>query len=255
MKLVDVHCHLDEEFFKDDIDEVIENAKKHKVNFIVPAGVNPETNRYILKIREKYPNVIYPALGIYPPDALTKETGKPQQFDVDEEIKFILKNKENVFAIGEVGMDFKNGTQEDQEPIFRKMIELAIKLDKPLVVHSRKAEEQVINILEEYDFKRIIMHCFSGKQSLVKRIRKNSWWFSIPTNIVRDEHFQRIVKETPISQLLTETDAPFLSPFKDKKNEPAFVTETIKKIADIKKLNHVDVINLIWKNTKYVFNI
>ncbi len=253
MNYIDVHCHLDEFFYKDDIDAVIRRAMGNNVK-IIPAGVNPDTNRQVLKLQEKYPNTIYPSLGIYPPDALSKETKKKQDYDIDKEIKFIESNKDKITAIGEVGMDFKDGTDfEQQEKTFRKMIELAIKIDKPIVIHSRKAEIKVIDILEEYNYKKIVMHCFCGKHSQVRRIRENKWCFSIPTSIVRDQHFQKIVKETPLFLLMTETDSPFLSPFKDKKNEPSFVIETIKKIAELRNMAEIDVANILYRNAERVF--
>ncbi len=260
MNLVDVHCHLDEHFYKGDIDEVIERARKNKVKAIICAGINPETNRYVLKLKEKYPDIIFPSLGLYPPDALKKELeNSPEKmncsYDVDKELGFIYSNKKNIAAIGEVGMDFKNGSDyETQEKTFRKVIELAIKMDKALVIHSRKAEDKVISILEEYNYKKVVMHCFGGNNKLVKRIRENQWLFSIPTSIVRDEHFQRIVKETPLHQILTETDSPFLSPFKEKKNEPSFVIETIKLISKLRKTPEEDVANIIYLNANRLFN-
>ncbi len=255
MNYIDVHCHLDEFFYKEDIDSVIKRAEENNVK-IIPAGVNPDTNRQVLKLQEKYPDTIFPSLGIYPQDALKKETKKKQDYDVDSEIKFIEKNKDKIVAVGEVGMDFKDGTDfEQQEKTFKKMIELAIKIKKPLVIHSRKAEMKVIDILEEYNYDKIVMHCFGGKHSQVKRIRENKWCMSIPTSIVRDQHFQKIVKETPLFMLLTETDAPFLSPFRDKKNEPSFVIETIKKIAELRNMTVEDISNILYRNAERMFGI
>ncbi|MCM2326052.1 MAG: TatD family hydrolase, partial [Candidatus Woesearchaeota archaeon] len=225
------------------------------------AGITPDTNRHALALSEKYPDVVRACLGIYPPDALKKEMEtSPNKvtldYDIDEEIAFIEKNKDKIVAVGEVGMDFKDGTDFDaQERIFRKMIELAIRIDKPLVIHSRKAEMKVIDILEEYGYKKIVMHCFCGKHTQVKRVRENGWYFSIPTSAVRDEHFQKIIKETQMRQLLLETDAPFLSPFKDVRNEPSFIVETIKKISELKRIPEEDVATLIYRNTQYLFKI
>lgn len=260
MKLVDVHCHLDKDFFGDDIDKVIDRCKKNNC-IAFPVGITPDTNRYVLELQKKYPDVLYPCLGLYPLDALKNELeGKDNQavldYNIDKELKFIEDNADKIIAIGEVGMDAKNGTDFiAQEKLFRKTIKLAIKLDKPLVIHSRKMEIKVIDTLEEYEFKKIVMHCFGGKHSQVKRIRNNKWYFSIPTNIVRDQHFQKIVKETPLSQLLTETDSPFLSPFKDQRNEPINVKETIKMISKIKNLPELDVATLIRRNVSHLFGI
>ena len=260
MQYVDVHCHLDSSFYNKDIDSVVLRAKENKVKAIA-AGINPETNRQVLSLREKYPDVICASLGIYPPDALKKE-GECSGFrldldyDIDDEIKFIYENRANIVAVGEVGMDFKDGSDFDgQEKIFRKTIGLAISLDKTLVVHSRKAEQKVIEILEGYNYKRIVMHCFCGKHALVKRVRDNQWHLSIPASAVRDEHFQQMIKETPLHLLLTETDSPFLSPFKGVRNEPSFVMETVKLFSRLRNIPEEDVANILFKNARRVFGI
>jgi TatD DNase family protein len=255
MILVDVHAHLDSVFFGEDIDEVMERAKEAGVVGVIANGVDMDTNREVLALSRKY-DLIKPALGIYPIDKLEKETGKSPAWDVDEELLFIEKNIDKISAIGECGLDYSDTNEEEAEEqveIFGKLVDIAEKYNKPIIVHSRKAEEEVIDILEKSGHKKIIMHCFSGNHKLVERIRKNKWLFSIPTSMVRSEHFQKLVKETSLSQVLTETDAPFLSPFKDKKNEPAYVIETIKKIAEIKKMMPEEVANQVYMNYRAIF--
>ena len=252
MNLIDMHCHLDEKFY-DNVYELIEKSKK-EMKFIVPAGIDKESNRHVLKLAEKYPGFIKPALGIYPPDALAVEDSSTKHFDIDKEVTFIEKNKDKIVAIGEVGMDFKHGKDKEmQESVFRKMIELAIKIDKPLIIHSRQAEKEVIDILEQYNYKKIIMHCFCGKYNLVKKIRENDWYFTIPTSVVRDEHFQRIVKETSLYRIFTETDSPYLSPFKGEKNEPLNVKESIKIIAKLRNMSENEVANVLYRSSKWLF--
>lgn len=244
MILADVHAHLD---LVKNLDKVIENAKKEGVRAIITSGVNPESNRKALEISEKC-DIVKPALGIYPMDALSREINKPNVFDVDKEIDFIRKNK--IAAVGEVGLDYKNGKEkEKQKEVFIKMINLAVELDKPLIVHSREAEKDAIEILEKFDFKKIIMHCFNGEKKLIEKIIKNNWFFSIPCTVVKSFQMQNIVKQANLSKLLTETDAPFLSPFNGE-NEPAFIKETIKKIAEIKELNPEETADIIFMNYK-----
>ena len=127
-----------------------------------------------------------------------------------------------------------------------------IKLKKPLVIHSRKAEEECLEILEEeLQFNQIpvILHCFSGRKSLISKAAALGFYFSIPPNILRAGNFQTLVKKVDITQLLTETDAPWLSPFPEqKRNEPALVLESIKKIAEIKSLPIAETAKIIWEN-------
>ena len=143
--------------------------------------------------------------------------------------------------------------KKEQLTLFEKMISLAEKLNKPIIVHSRKAEEDTIEILQSSKLKKIIMHCFTGKKKLVKKINNNGWFLTIPTCVVRSQQFQDIAKETPINQLFCETDAPYLSPFRDMRNEPAFIIESYKKLAEIKKMDLKEVINNIWMNYQRTF--
>ena len=172
-----------------------------------------------------------------------------------EEIEFIRKNKNKIIAIGEVGLDFLNegADRENQKRVFQKFIELAKELDKPLVVHSRKAEKECIEMLEKSNVKKVIMHCFSGKKTLIDKIAGKGWMFSVPASVKYNEHFQNLVKRVDISQLLCETDSPFLHPFREEKNEPSFVVEGYKKIAEIKGMSLIDVEKMVEGNFKRLF--
>lgn len=175
MKLIDIHAHLESSQFKKDLKEVIERAKKAGVTTIINSGVNRETNRETLKLSKEY-EIIKCSFGIYPIDAIAKEiefNGEEfprdiKSFDVDEELDWIEKNKNSCVAIGEVGLDYNwpdfTKYKEKQIQIFEKTIILAKKIDKPLIIHSRKAELDAINILEKHKCKKVVMHCFSGKK-------------------------------------------------------------------------------------------
>ena len=257
--LIDIHCHLDHPSFNDKTDEIVENAKKAGLKVILTAGINPETNRESMELAKKY-DIVKAALGIYPPKTLQKEIEnaaypiKPNIFDIDKEIEFIEKNKSKMVAIGECGLDYsQNESPKEQKELFEKLISLAEKIKKPIVVHSRKAESDAIAILESSNIKKVLLHCFSGKKKLVKRAAELGYYFSIPTNVVRAQNFQLMAEEVDINQLFCETDAPYLSPFREKTNEPAFVLEGYKKIAEIKGMELKEVVNNIWMNWQKVF--
>jgi len=258
--LIDIHSHLDHCYFKDDIDKVIDNAKKADVKVILTAGINPETNRKALAIAKKY-DIVKACLGIYPIQTLKKEIEegayqlKKDKFNVEDEIDFIKKNKKEIAAVSEIGLDYywDKEHKKEQKKLFENMISLAEKLNKPVIVHSRKAESDCIEMLKSSKLKKIIMHCFTGKKVLVKQIIDNNWFLTAPTSIVRSTQFQDNVKIIPITQLFCETDAPYLTPFKDKRNEPAFITESYKKIAEIKKMELKEVINNVWMNWQNLF--
>ncbi|PIZ51622.1 hypothetical protein COY27_02815 [Candidatus Woesearchaeota archaeon CG_4_10_14_0_2_um_filter_33_13] len=262
MKFVDVHCHLNQDSFKDNIDEVIVRAKKAGVAAILISGTNPLANKQILEMTKIDP-IIKASLGLHPIDALglsEGETGIPKQegkIDLEKEFKFIEENKDKIIAVGEVGLDYHwdDKHHEEQQEIFRKVIKLAIKIKKPIVLHTWAAEEDALNIIEEENKNQIpvVLHCFSGRKSLITRAKELGYYFSVPPSTARTGNFNGLIKKVPIEQLLTETDAPWQSFVKGEINEPAFVIETIKVIAEIKGISIEEAAEKIWQNYLKVF--
>ncbi|MFH1331920.1 MAG: TatD family hydrolase [archaeon] len=248
--LVDVHAHLEFPNFEHDLDKVIERAKKAGVVAIINSGTTLKRCEQTLELAKKYP-IIKAALGIYP-----TETTKMTEKEFQEALEYIKKNKNKMIALGEVGLDFheEDNTKEKQKENFQKMIELAEETKLPIIIHSRKAEPECVEMLEKSNLKKIMMHCFSGGKKLIKRCEKNGWMFSIPTNITFSEHFQMMAKEISMSQIMTETDAPFLPPTKGERNEPANVRFTIKKIAELRKLDENEVENIVFSNYQKFFS-
>ena len=242
--LIDIHTHLDHPLLIDKIEEIIKRAKIAGLKHIITNGINPETNRKCLELSKKY-EILKCGMGIYPRKVI--------DFDINEEIDFIRKNRNNITAISEVGLDFVESEDKQQLEDFEKMIKLAEDLNKPIVVHSRKAEQKCIEVLESSNLKKIIMHCFCGKKSLVKRISDNGWFLTVPTIVVRSQQFQDIVRNTSINQLFCETDSPYLSPYKGQWNEPGYVIESYNKIAELKQMDINEVINNIYMNWQKVF--
>jgi len=184
-----------------------------------------------------------------------------EEFDVDGELSWIKEHKDDCVAIGEIGLDYNwkefqtEEMRDKQKEVFRKCLELAKKIDKPVVIHSRKAELDAIEILEEFGMKGVVMHCFNGKKSLIRRCVENGWFLSIPAVIMRLDHFKMLVEMVPLEQLLTETDAPYLSPVAGERNEPANVAVTIRKIAEIKGLGEEEVAEQIFNKAKELFKV
>lgn len=265
MKLVDVHCHLNHKLFVGEIEAVIQRAREAGVVRIICAGVNPPTNREVLTIAQHYPDIIRASLGVYPTDALNIQLHNPddvgltttKNFNLDEEFDFIKKNKDNITAVGEAGLDYKweepTKRKEEQKQNFQRVIELCEHIKKPLVVHSRRAEKDCVDLLESSTLKKVNLHCFEGNKKLIKRAADLGYCFSIPAVIQRLKHFEMVVEQAPLSNLLTETDAPWLSPIVGTRNEPANVALTIKKIAEIKKITPEEIANQILLNYKRMF--
>lgn len=243
---IDIHSHLD---LCKNIPQIIENARKLNVK-ILTHGTTAKSNREILGLKNKFPEIEI-ALGIYPTDAL-----KFSEEEINSEIEFIKKSKNKIVAIGEVGIDLKENLEETlevQKENLKKFVNLAKELDIPIVIHSRKAEKECVELLEKLNYNKIIMHCFSGNMKLVDRIIKNKWHLTAPTNIKHSEHFQKIAQKTPIEQLFCETDSPFLHPDKLRDNEPANAIESYNKIAEIKNMPLAEVEKIIEENFKKLF--
>lgn len=253
--LIDVHAHLHHCKFDSDRDEVVERAKEAGVKVIINNGLNPSSNRKSLELAKKY-DIVKAALGIFPYEILTEELKKKgwnyEVFDVDEELDFIEKNKKKFVAVGEIGLDnyhFKN-TLKKQEEVFRKQLELAQKIKKPVIIHSRDAENEVVNILEDYDVT-AVLHSFSSLN--IKKALDKKCFFSIPVSVVRSEHFQKLVEKLPTNKILTETDSPYLGIKREERNEPFNVKFSIKKIAEIKQLEEEEMERIVYSNYQKLF--
>jgi len=244
--LIDIHAHLD---ICKNLNNLLKEIDKSEINIILNCGVDIKSNRKTLELSEKS-SKIKSCLGIYPIDALKLSNSK-----INEEIKFIKENKNKIIAIGEVGIDLNWSKEyEKQKKIFEKFINLSKELDKPLIIHSRKAEKEIIEILEKHNCEKVIMHCFSGNLKLVKKIIENKWSLSIPCIVKYSEHFKNIIKITPIEQLFCETDSPFLHPDKEKNNSPINIIESYKKISEIKNISLKKVEKNIEDNYDMLFN-
>jgi len=286
MKIVDVHCHLNDSRFDVDRTEVIERFEEKGGEVIVTSGVNPASNRASLELSEKY-DVVRAAFGIYPVDALAAEVASGEsnellreleEFDVDEELAWIEAHAEDCVAIGEIGLDYNykefqtESNREKQKEVFRKCLRLAKKLGKVVVIHSRKAEADAVEILEEEGFAivpkgtppaqtasvsadkvGVVMHCFNGKKALIRRCVENGWSFSVPAVIVRLEHFKMLVRMVPLENLLTETDGAYLAPVAGTRNEPVNVLVTLEEIARIKGIGVEKVSEKVWENAERLF--
>lgn len=245
--IFDVHAHLD--MFDDkSLKEVIQRAKTKKVKIIIANSVNIKSIFHSLEISKKYPEIVKLAIGLYPERNL--KLANWNEFE-----DFARKNQDKYVAFGEIGLDLFSTTENFniQKEIFIKELNLAKELFKPVIIHARKAENEVLNILENYPEVKKVLHCFSGNFKLIKKAKELGCYFSIPANITRSEHFQKMAKELPPEIILTETDSPYLSPEKDSKNEPALIKETISVISNIWNIPKKEVEKQIETNYKKVF--
>ena len=241
MPFVDVHAHLIHPQFEGEEREAAERASAAGLGAVIVNGLEPKSNRRVLELCETYEH-LYPALGIYPVDAMAHridagtwpyDWAPPQPFDVDAEIAFIDSVAPRLIAIGECGLDRYWLTDHDaeQERVLRALIEVAQRHDKPVILHTRKAEARTLDILLEMGVRKADFHCFTGKLKLAHRIAEAGFYLSIPPAVTRDQTFQRFAKELPLDRLLTETDSPYMGPVRGERNEPANVPAGVMAMA------------------------
>ena len=240
---VDVHSHLFDKWIGEDVASVVLEAQKAGVSAIIENGVNHETNLQVLELSKKF-SVIRPALGIYPSE-LTE--------DLDSEIEFIRSYANKIAAVGEVGLDGSYPEMDRQKEIFSAMIDLAKELDKPISVHSRKAESEVTDFLISKGAKKVHMHCFMGDLETLKKGINAGFYYSITCIVMINPLVQEIAKLVPTKQILTETDSPYLHWEKGARNEPKNVVESVKKIASLKGLEEEEMKKIIFMNYKKLF--
>lgn len=250
MLLADVHTHLDL-FGDEERRKVIERAIAAGVKAVINNGIDPSSNRKSLQMRQQF-GIVRAALGLYPAEA-----AKLAAAEVESELDFIRSSRSKIVAIGEIGLDYQEAKtaeeKQQQQRLFEQHLELAKELGKPVIVHSRKAEEEVVETLIRCGCKRVILHAFHGSTSLVKTAAAAGFYITIPTNIRRSSHFQSIARALPLSLLLTETDAPFLAAEKGGKSEPAHVAAAVAKIAEIKGMTAEEIANVVYGNYQRLF--
>jgi len=244
MAMHDVHAHLTHPRMAPDVADVIARAQAAGVTRIISNGLDPESNRAVLALAERF-SCVRAALGIYPLDAANDvidpatwafDFDPPERFSVNDELEFIASQRDRIVAIGEVGLDgyWLPETLGRQIEVLREVCALSIRLDLPLILHSRKAERETFDVVRDSGVRRAVFHCFSGKLKLAQEIAAAGYHLSIPPTVERGEGFQKISERVALTQLLTETDSPFLSPDKGERNEPANVARSVRSMARLR---------------------
>ncbi len=224
----DVHCHLTHQAFSDDVISVINNARDVIIHV---AGSGLSDNKRVIDLSKEFSNV-KASLGLFPWDAVNMGDGL-----VDTNLSFIKEHANDIICIGEVGLDHYWGkAREDwdfQEWVLNKIIDLSLDINKPLLFHTRKAEKDVLRVINNRGVNGII-HSYTGPHKLVNDFLSAGCYFSIPSVVARSPSFQSLVKRVPLNRLLTETDAPFLPIKAGQRSEPVNVKNTVKVIAEVK---------------------
>jgi len=251
--MIDTHCHLEMPQFNPDRDAVIARAKEAGFEALITVGSDLEGTVKGMELAGRY-DFIYSSIGIHPHDA--------KNFS-DEIYNDLLKwsNETKVVAIGETGLDYHydHSPREVQREVFRRHLLLARETDLPVIIHSREAKEDTLAILEESGVNRGVLHCFSGDMEMAQRAMSMGLHISFagPVTFKKSADLREIARLVPDDYLLVETDAPYLSPepFRGKRNEPSYLLNTVRQLAEIRGVSPDDIARVTTLNAKRLFGI
>ncbi len=251
MKLIDTHCHLDSKKYNDDREEILKKIE-NEMEFVVNIGYDLASSERSVNYANTYP-FIYAVVGFHPTDI--------GSYSDEAEARLLeLSQNKKVVAIGEIGLDYHWMTdpKEIQKEIFRRQMDLAVKVNLPVVIHSRDAMEDTINILNEYPNMKGIVHCYPGSFESALNIPEG-YYFGIGGVVTFSNSKKTVefVRKMDISRIVIETDAPYLTPmpFRGKRNEPSYVSYVVEKIAEIKNMTYEEVLRITNENAKKIYGI
>lgn len=252
---IDTHVHLNADQYDEDLQEVIDRALNSKVEKMVVIGFDRKTIKRAIRLAEQY-DFIYAVVGWHPVDAIDC---------TDEDLDWIeqLAAHEKVVGIGETGLDYHwdKSPRDIQQQVFRKQIQLAKRVDLPIIIHNREATEDVLTILREEDAQQVggVMHCFGGSVETAYESIKMNFMISLggPVTFKNAKKPKEVAAEIPLEHLMIETDAPYLAPhpYRGKRNEPSYVTLVAEEIARLKELPVETVAEATTKNAERFYKL
>jgi TatD DNase family protein len=264
--MIDTHAHLNFSDYQKDLDKIIKRALVAGVNQIICVSSSIKDSQKAVEIAQKYPGIVYAAVGIHPQQTDPENTDPPEK-----QLKKLaaLAKSNPVVAIGECGLDFsppppgeKERSPEEQFFLLEGQVKIAQKLNLPLIIHSRKAFVETKDVLSRcIDTSRQklrgVFHCYSGGKKRIKEVLSLNFYFGVDGNLTYDSGLQNVFAQIPLEKILLETDAPFLSPIpkRGQRNEPAFLKHTAEKLAEIKGLSPNDIDQKTTENAKKLFAI
>ena len=252
--MIDSHCHLDHEPLLSDLPNVLKRSKDIGIEKLLTISTSFESFSRVKELVNK-DEMIYGTIGIHPHESSTN-------IIIASEIIDNLKNNKKIIGIGETGLDFyyNNSEKDKQIASFKEHIQASIKTNVPLIVHSRNAEDETFEILNEYKDEniKILMHCFTGSKRFAENLLSFGAYFSASGIITfkNSLELQNTFKFIPLNRILIETDSPYLAPVpnRGKQNEPSYVKYTAQKLADIKNISNIDIIKYTTSNFYSLFN-
>jgi TatD DNase family protein len=254
MRLIDAHVHLSDQEYIGHIEELIADAKKTGVTALMTNSMDLRTCKNDFALSQKYPDLVYPALGIHPWNV---NVLKPNE--LEETIAFILENKARVKAIGEIGLDNKYETiWEQQMIVFDKMLRLAETLEVPVIIHSRGTTDRIVEMLSSYRLKRVLLHWFSYPLTALGKAVDNGYFITEGPPVTYSNGIREVVEKCPMTNIMTETDGPvtyWKQPFNGQLTKPSYIRNVVEAIAEIKKIPVEETAEQIAKNFEDFFSI
>lgn len=261
MTIIDSHCHIDGEAFDEDRDEVVRRAHEAGVGAMLNIGTgDPHSNdfRKAVAVAERYENV-YASVGVHPHDAKLYDDA------AEEHLTELVNSSKKVIAWGEIGLDFyyDHSPRDVQVGVFRRQIRTARGLELPIIIHSRDADDETVEILSEEcsdkGFRGGIMHCFGGSPQMAEALMEIGFLISFAGNVTfkKADNLRAAARVVPLDRLLVETDCPFLTPVpnRGKRNEPSFVTHTVAFLADLYGIDVSVLANATTANFRRLFRL
>ena len=252
--MIDSHCHLDHEPLLSDLTNVIKRSKNIGIEKLLTISTSLNSFEKIKEIINK-DEIIYGTIGIHPHET------NDNQINMEDIVKNFNENPK-IIGIGETGLDFfyNNSDKSRQIESFKEHIKASIKTNSPLIVHSRNAEEDTFNILNDFNDQnlKILMHCFTGSKKFAEKLLRLNSFFSASGIITfkNSINLQETFRFLPLDKILIETDSPFLAPVpnRGKKNEPSFIDHTANKLAKIKDVSKSEIVKITTDNFNNLFS-
>lgn len=241
--MIDTHAHLNE---IDLIDQAIMRARKAGVHGIVAVGMDLNSNRATLDFAEKYPEIIHPAIGYHPWSIVTDS--------IAENLRFIEEHLATCVALGEVGLDYKTKVKKKlQWEIFSKLLSIAKRINRPVIVHSRFSHQRSHLMVKELGIEKAVFHWYSGSVEILERIIADGYYISATPALAYSTAHQQAMKTAPIERILMETDSPV--EYQGKISEPADLAITLKELSRLRGMDAEDVRQITTANAKRFFGL
>lgn len=251
-KIIDTHTHIYDKQFEEDFDDVIDRIE-NQLEGIVSIGFDLESSQKSVELAKKY-NFVHAVVGVHPVD-ISKYND-----EVEKEIEKLALNEEKVVAIGEIGLDYHwmADPKEVQAEGFRKQMALAEKVKKPVVIHTREALQDTLDILTEFPNVGGILHCYPGSYEAAKPFL-DRYFLGVGGTLTfkNNKKTKELVEVLPLEKIVIETDCPYLTPvpFRGKRNEPIYTSYVAEEIAKIKNISVEEVIKVTTENAKKIYGI